>query len=349
MKKATFLLLALLLGCGGAQSQPAQMDNAGQTPPKLPPSMGGGAAPSGGSDMPAGSVQNAPNGDLEKGIAALDRGDVAGAKQSYQEMIKKNPKDGEAYHLAGLIAEKEGKKDLAEKAYKRALELKPDLDASSVNLSAMLIEAEKYDDALAVSRAAIAKHADNAALHSNAALALAGKGDQAGSTKEFDEASRLAPSDPLVLFTYAHWLGTWKQTDAALAKLRAARPLAKDDVGVLAAIGHEMRGIGAFGDCVPTFDKALAVKDLAELRTERGLCKLGAKDNAGALADLQAAVTKDPSYAPAHFYLAGRMAQAGDLQGAIGEYGTYVKLAPSGPMVKTAQERIKFAKEKLKK
>src|SRR4051812_46239328 len=119
MKKATFVLLALL-GCGGAQSQPAQMDNAGQAPPKLPPSMGGGGA-SGGSDMPSGSVQNAPNGELEKGVAALDRGDVAGAKQSYQDMIKKNPKDGEAYHLAGLIAEKEGKKDAAEKAYKRAL------------------------------------------------------------------------------------------------------------------------------------------------------------------------------------------------------------------------------------
>src|SRR5262249_19032776 len=149
------------------------------------------------------------------------------------------------------------KKELAEKAYKKALELKPELEAAAVNLSALYIDQEKPDDALGVSRAALSKHPDNAALHMNSAIALGSKGDQAASGKEFDEAMRLSPSDPMAALTYAHWLATWKQSDAALAKLRAARPLAKEDVGMLAAIGHEMRGIGAFSDCVPTFDKAI--------------------------------------------------------------------------------------------
>lgn len=343
---------ALLVGCGGAQS-PAQMDNASTTtPPKLPPSMTAASTAngaSGSSDMPAANAEAPPSGDMEKGLAALDRGDIAGAKASFQEMIKKNPKDGDAYQLQGLIAEKEGKKAEAEKAYKKALELKPELDSAAVNLSALYIDQEKLDDALTVSRAGLAKHADNAALHMNAGLAMAGKGDQAGATKELDEASRLAPSDPMTSLTYAHWLATWKQSDAAIAKLRAARPLAKDDVGMLAAIGHEMRGIGAFADCVPTFDKAISIRDAAELRTERALCKLGAKDNAGALADLQAGVSKEPNYAPAHFYLAGRLAQGGKLKEAIAEYEAFLKLSPNGPMAKTAQDRIKLAKDHLKK
>jgi Tfp pilus assembly protein PilF len=346
----SLVLAAILLGCGGAQSQPPQTSSAVTTPPKLPPSMsGGGAASSGATDMPSGPRQSEPSGELEKGLAALERGDMVAAKQSYQDMVKKNPKDGDAYHFLGLISEKEGKKETAEKAYRKALELKPELEASSVNLSALLIESERYDDGLAVSRAGLSKHADNASLHMNAAIALAGKGDQPGSAKEFDEAARLAPSDAMTAITYGHWLGVWKQSDAALAKLRSARPLAKEDVGLLASVGHEMRGIGAFADCVPTFDKAIGIRDAAELRTERALCKLGAKDNAGALADLQAAVAKEPSYAPAHFYLAGRMAQGGDLKGAIVEYEAYLKIAPTGPMAKTAQERVKFAKEHIKK
>src|SRR5947209_7596249 len=115
--KRTHLLFASIvascIACGGAQSQPAQLDNATPAPPpKLPPSMGGAgaAAPSAGapaSDMPRTGHQDAPSGEMEKGLAALDRGDIPAAKQSLQEMIKKNPKDGEAYHFAGLIAEKE--------------------------------------------------------------------------------------------------------------------------------------------------------------------------------------------------------------------------------------------------
>jgi cytochrome c-type biogenesis protein CcmH/NrfG len=91
------------------------------------------------------------------------------------------------------------------------------------------------------------------------------------------------------------------------------------------------------------------MKDSPELRTYRALCKLGAKDDAGALADLRAAVGLDANFGPAHYYLAGRLAQSGDLAAAIAEYEAYLKVEPSGPMAKTARERIKKAKEHLKK
>jgi Tfp pilus assembly protein PilF len=359
MKKASLVVAAALLtassflGCGGAQS-PAQMDNAAppSAPPKLPPSMGGGggaaAAPPAGGEMQQ-ATHDAPSEEMARGMAALDRNDIAGAKASFQAMIKKDPKDADAYHFLGLVSEKEGKKADAEKAYKESLKLRPDLEASMVDLSALYIDQGKIEDALAVSRAGIAKHADSAPLHLNTALALAGKNDTGGASKEFDEAMRLAPKDAAVAMTYGHWLGVWKQPDAALTKLRAARPLAKEDVSMLAAIGDEMRAIGAFADCVPTFDKAISIRDAAELRTLRAICKMGAKDDAGARADLAAAVAKEPGFAPAHFYLAGRLAQSGQLKEGVAEYEAYLKLAPNGPMAKTAAERIKFAKDKMKK
>jgi tetratricopeptide (TPR) repeat protein len=220
------------------------------------------------------------------------------------------------------------------------------MEAAYMNLSALLIDEQRGDDALAVARAGLAKVPSSAGLHANVASVLAGNGDQAGAAVEFDQATRAAPNDPMLLVTYAHWLGAWKQGDAALAKLRAARPLAKDP-GVLAAVGEEMKALGAFADCVPTFDQAIAMKDAPELRTYRAVCKLGAKDADGAKADLAAAIAGQ--YAPAHFYLARILGDGGDWKGAVSEYETFLKLEPNVPASKVAREKLKQAKEHLKK
>jgi Tfp pilus assembly protein PilF len=340
---ASFVLVLALVACGG--SKQSTDGPTPQTPPRLPPSMsGGGLGGSGGADVPPENTVGSE--EVAKGEKALTSGDVTAAKSYADAALKKNPKDPEAFALLGEIAEKSSDKPGAEKAYKDALKLRPDLETAAVNLSAMYDEGEKWDDAEKVSRAGLTKHPDNPALHFNLAVALAGKNDAAGSTKEFDDATRLAPNDPVYLFTYGHWLGVFKQPDAAAVKLRAARPLAGDDVSILASIGNEMRLVGAWADCVPTFDKAIGLKDLAELRTYRALCKLAGKDKTGALADLQAAVAKEPKFAPAHYYLAGQLAQGGKFKEAAAEYDTYIKLSPNGPLAKQAQERAKLARDK---
>jgi tetratricopeptide (TPR) repeat protein len=264
----------------------------------------------------------------------------------YNRMHDRDPKDGTAFVLLGLIDEKQGDKAGAEKAYKDAIKLRADLEAGYLNLSALLIDQKRNDDALAVARAGLAKAPSSAGLHANVGTVLAAQGDQAGAAGEFDQATRAAPDDPMLLVSYGHWLRLWKQGEAALTKLRAARPLAKDP-GVLAAIGEEMKALGAFSDCVPTFDQAIAIKDAPELRTYRAVCKLGAKDVDGAKADLQTAI--GGQYAPAHFYLARVLSDAGDWKGAVTEYETFLKLEPNVPAAKAARERLKEAKEHLKK
>jgi Tfp pilus assembly protein PilF len=332
-RSAALAFAAVLAGCGGAPP-PEAKDN-GSPPPSSAATPNAAAAPA-----------SSGSADYDAGIAALANGDVDTAKAAYGRMHDRDPKDGAASVLLGLIAEKQGDKAGAEKAYKDAIKLRPDLEAAYVDLSALLIDAQRNDDALTVARAGLAKSPRSAALHANVATILAAQGDQAGAGGEFDQATRAAPDDATLLMTYGHWLGVWKQTDLALAKLRAARPLAKDP-GVLAAIGEEMKALGAFGDCVPTLDQAIAMKDAPELRTYRAVCKLAMKDAAGAKADLQAAIAGQ--YAPAHFYLARVLSDASDWKGAAGEYETFLKLEPNVPASKVAREKLKQAKEHLKK
>jgi Tfp pilus assembly protein PilF len=298
-------------------------------------------------EIPAENLRGAQGGgDYDDGVAALGNGDVDGAKATFQRMRDRDPKDGTAFVLLGLISEKEGDKAGAEKAYKQAIKLRADLETAYINLSALLVDEQRGEDALAVARSGISKFPSSAGLHANAASVLASQGDQPGAEGEFDRATHAAPDDAMLLVSYGHWLGVWKQGDAALKKLRAARPLAKSP-GVLAAIGEEMKAIGAFSDCVPTFDQAIALKDAPELRTYRAVCKLNAKDAAGAKADLEAATAG--GYAPAHFYLARVLSVSGDWSGAVDEYETFLKLEPNVPASKIAREKLKQAKEHLKK
>jgi tetratricopeptide (TPR) repeat protein len=341
---AAGLLGAVLVACG--PQKPAEGPASGE------------GAPSPGAEEPTpapGPTATAGGDELARAKEALDRKDYAAAKSALEALAQKRPRDGDVFFFLGRACEGANDRAGAEKAYKEALKLRPDADAVAENLSALYTDMERFDDAAVVARAGLAKHPENPALSVNLGVALASKQDAAGSAKAFEDAERLAPNDPMILLTSAHWLGVEKQTEAALVKLRSARVKAGDKVSVLAAVGHEMRLLAGFADCVPTFDKAISVHDAgssrvgaAELRTERALCKLGAKDKDGALADLQDAVAKEPSFAPAHFFLGGRLADLKRWNEVAAEYQKYLDLAPNGPLAKQAQDRLKIAKERGK-
>jgi len=288
----------------------------------------------------------APSEEVARGVKALEAGDLPGAKAAFEAGARARPTDADPRYYLGLVAEKQGDKQGAERSYREALKHAPGHEASSTNLSAMLVDYDRADEAAQVARAALQKRPASPTLRLNLAVALAAKGDQAAATREFDDLIRASATDPRVRFTYGHWLGAWKSKEPAVRELVAARTHAGDDVGLLAGVGHELRMLGAFSECVATYDRALQKRDVAELRTERALCKLGVKDDAGALADLEAAVAREPNYAPAHFYLGGRHATANRWKDAAKDYETYLRLEPTGPLAKQAQERAKLARER---
>jgi Flp pilus assembly protein TadD len=331
------------MGCGGG-GRPTNVPTTASPSPAASSVPVASATAS--TDIPKPSGTGGPVSDeAARGIKALQIGDLATAKAALEAAVKKNPKDAESHFYLGTTLDKGGDKAGAEREYKAALEIKPDLDEAAQNLAAMYIDSAKFDDAIKLTKSALAKHPDDLMLRENLAIAYAGKGDEKAARKAFDEAMKINANDPTLLFTYGHWLAQWKDTEGAIAKLRAARA-ASSDVGLLLGIAHEMRTIGAFGDCVPTLDKAIATKDAAELRVERGLCKIGAKDESGATADFQAAVTKDINAGPAHFYLGNALARQGKWDDAIREYEAYLKIDPNGPLAKQATERLNLAKAK---
>lgn len=303
------------------------------------------SAPAGPMDGPAAPTNSD---DVKKGIAAMKAGNWNGARDAFESALKKNPKQADAHFYLGVVMEKTGDKAAAEKHYKDALAADPNLDEAAVNLTAFYVDAQKWDEAIALAKKAVAKNNKNAAMHLSLAVALAGKGDQDGATKSFEEATRLEPNNAQYFLAYGHQLAEWKKQPEAVAKLKQALAVAHDDPGLLGQIGFELRSLRAVPECIQAMDKAIAAKDNAEFRVIRGQCKMANKDKTGALADAQAAVASQPDYAPAHYWLGSWLGEDGKYKDAVAEFETYLKLAPKGPMAEAAQKKIKLAKEKDK-
>jgi tetratricopeptide (TPR) repeat protein len=322
---------AAVAACGGSTPPP---ETGGANPPSTSPET---------SSLPSGP-EPAPSADVAVGIKAFDAGNFAEARKSFEAASTKDPRNYEAFFNLGQACEKLGDKIAAEAAYKAALAIKPDLDTAAAALSTLLVDAGRIDDALVVAKAGLLKHPGSAALHENMGVALATRGDQDAAIQELEAAIKAQPADPMGHLTLAHWLNAW-HVRGATPHLDTARDAVKDDYAMMASIGFEYRMAGEFDSCIKMFNRAVAQKDGGEVRTERALCKLGLKDEKGMLDDLQAAVAKEASYAPAHYYLAGRLAGAKRYKDAAAEYAKYLELAPSGSLAGRATERMKMAQE----
>jgi Flp pilus assembly protein TadD len=341
--------VAALAACGGGETKPPE--TAATAPTTSAPAS---AAPTTTQPEPAGSAGKKIEGpaapsssdDVKKGIAALKAGDANGAKAAFEVAIGKNPKQADAYHYLGLVNDQMGQKGEAEKNYRKALELQPDLEESAINLAASLVEGGKFDEAATLMKKAIAKNPKSAALQVNLGMALSGKNDVDGANKAFEEAIKLDPNNGIYVVTYASHLAKNNKKDEAITKLKQAEKIAANDAGVLASIALEYKGMKDFKTCIAVLDKAVHVKDVAELRIYRGTCKLGMKDLQGATTEFKDAVAKEPNNALAHYSLGNALADGGKLTEAIAEWETYLKLAPDGPQAKAAEKKIGIAKAK---
>jgi tetratricopeptide (TPR) repeat protein len=333
-----------LVACGGA-SQPAETPGAATASLENPPPPATGGATTAASST---SPEPAPTAELNAGIKAFDAGNFEEAKNQFQAAAKKNPRDYQALFNLGQTCEKLGDKACAESSYKGALAAKPELDSAAALLSALYVDGGRIDDALAVAKQGLAKHPGSGPLHEALGVGLAAQKQQDLATKEFLQAIQISPNDPMFHYTFAHWLNIWHDGKDAGFQLDAAVPLVKDDYALLASIGFEYRMAGQFDTCVKIFDRAIHTKDGGEVRTERGLCKMGLKDEKGALEDLQAAVSTEPNYPTGHYYLAGRLAAMKRFKEAAAEYNKYLQLDPDGSLAGKAKERLELVQKAIK-
>jgi tetratricopeptide (TPR) repeat protein len=323
-------LLGALVGCGGGQAKPKEAAPAASTPVALAPAD---ASPKAGADV-------------ERAVAAIKMNDFASAKAALDKALQSNPTNGTALYYMGVCLENTGDKKGAEARYKAAVEIAPEIAEAAVNLGALYLDANRYDDAIAVSEKALAKRTEDPDLHANIAVALRGKGDKQGAALHYDRAIRIVGDNANLRFGFGSLLLEMGDKDKAAVQLKAALAHAGTDRALCASIGRALGAAGAFADCIAAFDHAIQQGDDAELRVQRGLCRHGLKDEAGAKADFESAAKQNPKFPQAHYYLGEALLALGDAAQAAKEFDAAVAAAPDGKLAKRAREQAEAARKK---
>jgi len=328
---AAFSCLWLALGACGNAPPPQTPDN----PPPL-------------DDAPAKKPKQdavvAPSNELVKqGMDAIQKQDFASAKQVLTDAVGKDPKDPQAAFYLGVALEGLGDSAGAMTQYKKALELDPKLVEAAVNLSGDQYDKKDAAGALATAEQGLKANPKSPELLLNRALSLEALGKKDEAMAAYGAAVKAKPDDPQLHITYAEYLAAAGKRDDALTELRAAQNV--EDPTLLAALGVRFGRLKAFPDCIAALDKAIKLKDSADLHTRRGVCRHDFGDDAGAQSDYDAAIKLDANFAPAYYYL-GRHLEKKDKKKALEALDKAQKLDPSGPIGKQAKEAADDLKKK---
>lgn len=285
----------------------------------------------------------APSSELVKqGMDAIQKQDFAEAKKVLSQAAASEPKDPQAAFYLGVAMDGLGELPGAMAQYKKALELDPKLVEAAVNLSGAQYEQKDAAGALATAEQGLKANPKSPELLLNRALSLEALGKKEEALTAYGAAVKARPDDAQLRITYAEYLAAAGKRDEALTELRAVQNV--EDPVLLAALGVRFGRLKSFPDCIAALDRAIKLKDSADLHTRRGVCRHDFGDDAGAQADYETAIKLDEKFAPAHYYLGRHLAKK-DKKRALSSLERAQKLDPTGPIGKQAKE----ASEDLKK
>ncbi|MBT6715938.1 MAG: tetratricopeptide repeat protein, partial [Elusimicrobiaceae bacterium] len=125
------------------------------------------------------------------------KGQYSKARTLYTEVIKINPKSYLAYNNRGIINERLGKKDLAQKDYIKAITLNSSFPEVYSNLGALYIDEDKYYTALEYLNRAVILDENYYTARVNRAIASFNLGNASSALKDINKATELMPYHPL--------------------------------------------------------------------------------------------------------------------------------------------------------
>ncbi len=269
---------------------------------------------------------------LQQGLNFLKAGDAAGAEVLLDTYVARNPEDADGHNLAGLAKHALGRLQDAILHLQRACALNPREPLFAVNLSAMLADAQRADEALraidetlirvpgqidlllqrvrllhrlsrfaeatSIARMAVAFHRGMDRAHHALGLALIKEGKYADAAQAFSEA---VAREPAAVDSWLNRGVALKETgnlDEAEASYRQALKLSPQDAIVYNNLANVVGALGRHDEAVRLYKDALVLDPgYADAKANLGpaLREAGRLDEA--LTMLAAAVAQHPGHA----------------------------------------------------
>jgi Flp pilus assembly protein TadD len=154
-----------------------------------------------------------------QGLVELQRGNFERARQLLSRARSLNPDVAQPHHALGVLAERERRPDLASRHYYEALRVDPGFGPSRANLSHLLYDGGRYEDALVQFRRLVEVAPDVIAAHVGLAATLLHLERVAEASEVIANALAAAPDDPELAILVARLEIRRGEFDAAIARL----------------------------------------------------------------------------------------------------------------------------------
>lgn len=196
---------------------------------------------------------------LNAAIERHGKGDLAAATELYRAILAEDPTQPDALHMLGVIAQQNGKSELALKLMEAALARNPELAMAWYNRCLVLRTFDRKNEALESARQAVAIDPG-----------LADAWDMAGSIlreqRKFYEACtcleravKLQPRNVQILNSYVVLLTACGRLADAWAIVKKMQAEKIDDISALTGIGNLLKAAGYPEHAIPWFQKATAI------------------------------------------------------------------------------------------
>src|ERR1041385_5407504 len=137
-------------------------------------------------------ASSAPSADAsvtyKQGITALKKGDLDGAHNAFEKVLRLNPRNAEAHDLLGWVLLTQGQTDSAIAHYRQAIQLKPSLADAHINLANALAQKHDLEDALQEAQTAVQLFPNHADAYRTLGRILSFRGDLQGATNALKKA-----------------------------------------------------------------------------------------------------------------------------------------------------------------
>ena len=164
-----------------------------------------------------------------------------------------------------IASHKEGKIEEAEKSYKKAIELKPDLPEAHNNLSNILLKLSKIEEAEASLKKAIELKPDYAEAHYNLGITLRNLGRLDEAEKSYKKAIELKPDFPEAHYNLGNTLQNLGRLDEAEKSYKKAIELKPDYAKAHNNLGNTLNYKGDLVAAIDSYKHALNIQpDYAE-------------------------------------------------------------------------------------
>ena len=255
---------------------------------------------------------------MDLALAHHRGGRISDAENSYRQILAREPRHAEAWHLLGVLAGQVGRNDMAIDLMQRALALNPGHAQTYRDLGVVLQNAGDFAKSIAVCLEAVRLDPLSADHHYDLANGYRGHGQIDEAIAAYRQAVQLDPAHVEAHNNLGNVFTTAGRLDEAIAAFREALRLRPEYAEVRNNLGNALQASGEIEEAMAAYREALRLKpDYADAAYNLGIAELAAGHLEEAIAALTRATQLNPDHAIAYHMLGKALQDRGQFPEAV--------------------------------